>query len=74
MKLANYFLRPDLQAAFCNMLGYSPIKRSAMKLLTPATLAQQPKMDNPNTAFIDVHWWADNFEQVNKRFKEWLLS
>jgi hypothetical protein len=22
----------------------------------------------------DITWWADNFVEVNKRFKEWLLT
>ena len=47
MKLVNYFLRPDLQAAFCNMMGYTPVKRSAMPLLTAEVRAQQPELDAP---------------------------
>jgi putative spermidine/putrescine transport system substrate-binding protein len=74
MKLVSYFLRPDLQAAFCNLTGYSPIRRAAIKLLTPETLAKQPKMDDPNTAYVDGHWWASNFDTVNQRYQEWLLS
>ncbi|MGE5202990.1 MAG: ABC transporter substrate-binding protein [Acidobacteriota bacterium] len=74
MKLASYFAKPERQAQFCNILGYSPIKRSAMKLLTPETLAQQPKLDDPKTAITDIKWWADNFIEVNKRFKEWLIT
>lgn len=74
MKLASYFAKPERQAQFCNILGYSPIKRSAIKLLTPETLAQQPKLDDPKTAVTDIKWWADNFVEVNKRFKEWLLA
>jgi hypothetical protein len=62
------------QAQFCNILGYSPVKRSAIKLLTPETLAQQPKLDDPKTAVTDIKWWADNFVEANKRFKEWLLT
>lgn len=74
MKLVNAFLRPDLQAAFCNAMGYTPNKRAAMKLLTPEVSAQQPNLDAPTTAVVDVEWWADNFAEVNKRFKEFLLT
>ena len=45
-----------------------------MKLLTPDTMAQQPRLDDPRTAVTDITWWADNFIEVNKRFKEWLIS
>jgi len=74
MKLASYFAKPERQAQFCNILGYSPVKRSAIKMLTPETLAQQPKLDDPKTAITDIKWWADNFVEVNKRFKEWLIT
>lgn len=74
MKLVNYFLRPDLQAAFCNIMGYTPVKKAAMALLTPEVRAQQPNLADPRTAVTDVDWWADNFNEVNKRFKEWLIT
>src|SRR5690606_32151017 len=74
MKLVNYFLRPDLQADFCNIMGYTPVKRAAMPLLTEEVRNQQPDLDDPGTAVTDVEWWADNFAEVNKRFKEWLIS
>jgi putative spermidine/putrescine transport system substrate-binding protein len=74
MKLTSYFAHPDRQALFCNILGYSPVKRAALKLLTPETMAQQPRLDDPKTAVTNITWWADNFIEVNKRFKEWLLT
>jgi putative spermidine/putrescine transport system substrate-binding protein len=74
MKLTSYFAHPDRQALFCNIMGYSPVKRAALKLLTPETMAQQPKLDDPKTAVTNITWWADNFIEVNKRFKEWLLT
>ena len=46
----------------------------ASELLTPDTMAQQVKFDDPNTCVTDINWWAKNFVEVNKRFKEWLLT
>lgn len=74
MKLVAYFMHPELQAAFCNIMGYGPVKRAAMKLLTPETMAQQPNLDDPDTCVTDTAWWAQNFAAVNKRFSEWLIS
>jgi putative spermidine/putrescine transport system substrate-binding protein len=73
-QLASYFLRPDLQAAFCNRMIYSPSRRSAMPLLTPDVQSKQPKLDSPGTVVTDVAWWSENFARVNERFKEWMLS
>jgi putative spermidine/putrescine transport system substrate-binding protein len=74
MKLTASFAHPERQAMFCNTLGYTPLKRAALKLLTPETMAQQPNLDDPKTCVTNINWWADNFVEVNKRFKEWLLS
>lgn len=74
MKLVASFVVPERQAHFCNILGYTPIKRAALKLLTPDTLAQQPNLDDPKTCVTNIGWWADNFIEVNKRFKEWLIA
>jgi putative spermidine/putrescine transport system substrate-binding protein len=74
MKLFNCFLRPDLQAAFCNITGYGPTKRAAVPLLTAEAKAQQSNLDDPRTAITNVEWWADNYVAVSQRFKEWLIS
>jgi hypothetical protein len=37
-------------------------------------MAQQPRPDAPKTAVTNITWWTDNFIEVNKRFKEWLLT
>jgi putative spermidine/putrescine transport system substrate-binding protein len=74
MKLVSYFLRPDLQAAFCNIMGYAPVKRAAMKLLTSETMAQQPHLDDPSTCITDVTWWAEHAPEADRRFSEWLIS
>lgn len=74
MKLVSYFMRADLQAAFCNIMGYTPVKRAGMKLLTDEVKARQPNLDDEKTAVTNVDWWADNFSEVNKRFKEWMIT
>lgn len=74
MKLISYFMRPDLQAHFCNIMGYTPVKRAGRPLLAPDVLARQPDLDDEKTAVTDVEWWAKNFVEVNKRFKEWLIT
>ena len=73
MKLVSYFMRPDLQAAFCNIMGYTPVKRAGVPLLTDEVRIRQPNLEDPKTAVTDVDWWADNFTEVNKRFKEWMI-
>lgn len=74
MRLLDYFMRPDLQAAYCNALpGNGPIARGAIPLLNGKAKAMLPDFDNPQTAVTDVVWWADQYAPVATRFKEWLL-
>lgn len=74
MKLVSYFMKPERQAAFCNIMGYTPVKRAGVKLLDPAVMARQPNLDDEKTAVTNVDWWSDNFSEVNKRFKEWMIT
>ncbi|GMG85128.1 ABC transporter substrate-binding protein [Paralimibaculum aggregatum] len=74
MRLVSYFLKPELQAAFCNIMGYGPSKSTARAHLEPEVLARQPDLQDPGTAITDVEWWAENGEAVTTRFKTWLLT
>lgn len=74
MQLVARYLRPDLQAAYCNITGYGPTKRAAASMLNPEAKAQQSDIDDPRTAVTNVEWWADNYAEVSKRYKEWLIG
>lgn len=73
MKLVSYWIRPDLQAAFCNRMGYSPGSRKARELLNPDVRRRQPELTDPNTILLDAEWWGENLDKAEQRFKEWLL-
>ncbi|MBV9786214.1 MAG: ABC transporter substrate-binding protein [Acidisphaera sp.] len=75
MKLLDYFMRPDMQAAYANMLpGNSPIAKGALPLLQGKARTLAPDLTSPQTTSVNVEWWADNFDRVNRRLKEWLLT
>jgi putative spermidine/putrescine transport system substrate-binding protein len=75
MRLMDYFMRADLQAAYCNALpGNGPIARAAVPMLTGKASSMLPNFDDPQTAVTDVEWWTDQYNQVSQRFKEWLLT
>ncbi|MCC6471872.1 MAG: ABC transporter substrate-binding protein [Alphaproteobacteria bacterium] len=75
MKLMSYFARPDMQAAYGNALpGNGPIARAAMPMLSGKAKSMLPNADDPQTAFVDMDWWADNFAEATKRYKQWLLG
>lgn len=74
MKLMGHFLRPDLQAEFCNQTGSTPINPAAVPLMKPEVSANQPNFDDPQVMFVDVDWWAQNYAEMNRRFLEWRLT
>ena len=63
------------QAAYANKLpGNGPIARAAFPLLSGKAKSMLPNADDPQTAFIDVDWWANNFAEATQRYKQWLLG
>lgn len=74
MRLVSYFLKPELQAAYCDEMGYAPTKAAARELMSPEVLARQPDLAAPGTAVTDNTWWAEHGDAVTTRFKSWLLS
>ncbi|MSP88244.1 MAG: ABC transporter substrate-binding protein [Alphaproteobacteria bacterium] len=74
MQLLNGLLRPDMQAAFVNGLpGTGIVTRAAASKLSPAVLKVLPDPTSPKVAINNDDWWADNYQKVALRFKEWLL-
>lgn len=74
MAFVAYSLRPDRQAAFMEILGNLPASRKAMPMLKEETRKWMPNMSSPNNAILDDDWWANEFDTVSRRFKEWSLT
>lgn len=74
MKLVAFTLRPDRQAAFAELMGYTPTVRKAMDMVTPESRKWLPDINNPRNAVMDDKWWQQNFVSLQKRFDEWLLT
>lgn len=73
MKFLAFVLRPERLAAFCETLGFIPNSDKASALLSADAKKWQPNMASPNNAIMDDLWWRDNYSELEKRMKEWLL-
>lgn len=73
-KFVSFALRPESQAALMEALGYNPISKKALPMLSEETRKWLPDMNNPNNVLVNDVWWADNFATVSRRFKEWVLT
>jgi hypothetical protein len=55
MKLLNYFMRPDMQAAYANFLpGNSPIAKASYPMLNDKARAMAPDMNSAQTTSVNV--------------------
>ncbi|MCP3392261.1 ABC transporter substrate-binding protein [Bradyrhizobium sp. CCGB12] len=74
MKLIAYYLRPDVQAKIVNETAVGPVSKNAQKMLSAEAQKWQSSLSNTNNLLINDTYWADNFEGVSRRFKEWMLG
>jgi len=73
-KLLSFFMRHDRQLAWGEAkVGYSPQSKKAISMLSAERRNVLHDASNPNGLFLDIDWWGDNYTDVSKRFKEWLL-
>lgn len=74
IELTAYYLRPEVQARLYNLIALTPISKKAATMLSPDMRKWQPDWNSSNTLIIDGGYWADNYDAVNRRFLEWLLT
>ncbi len=73
MRYIAFCLRPDRQAAFAEMLFFSPNSRKGFEASSPDARQYMPDMASPANAILNDDWWADRYTPLQKRFTEWLL-
>lgn len=74
MKLLAYIVRPDVQARLEDQLGLMPVSKRALPMLSADTRKWLPDMNNPNNLIINNSYWAENYEAVSRRLKEWIMN
>ena len=74
MRLLAFIMRPDRQAAMTNLMAYPGTNTKSYELVKPEVQSWLPDLSNPNSAMLDIDWWGENQEVVEKRFKEWQLT
>lgn len=74
MQYLAFCLKPDRQAAFANALYFAPNSRKANALVSAEARPYLPDALNPNNVILNDAWWADNFDTLQKRFTEWMLT
>lgn len=73
MKFVQHCLSAEVQASTMELLSNIPVSLSARSKLSADAQKWLPNMENPNNVMLNDEWWADNFEAVTRKFKEWVL-
>lgn len=74
MKFVQFAMQPERQAALMTLLGNIPTSRKAMPMIGEDARKWMGNVDNPNNVILSDEFWADRFEVVTRRFKEWVLA
>ncbi|MEC1747814.1 ABC transporter substrate-binding protein [Schinkia azotoformans] len=71
-----FAMEAEQQAAYSNLIDYAPTNMKALDLLSEEVKERlgQTEEKLSNQVVIDVKYWADHFEEINKKFNEWLLK
>jgi len=73
-KFLAFAARPDRQAAFMEIIGNTPGSKKALTLMSADSRKWIPDLQSANSVLMDDTWWAKNFDDVTRRFKEWALA
>ncbi|PTB17075.1 spermidine/putrescine ABC transporter substrate-binding protein [Trinickia symbiotica] len=74
MKFVQFAMRPDRQAALMDYLGNTPASKKALPLVKPDVRKWLSDPNNKMNLISNDIWWADHYDELTLRFKEWVLS
>lgn len=74
MKYVQFAMRPDRQAALMDLHGNTPASKKARGLMKPEVSKWLSDPANKNNLVSNDAWWADHYDELTLKFKEWVLS
>ena len=74
MKFVAFALQAKQQAAVMNLLGNAPVNKRALPMMSAEARQWLPDLSLPQNVVLNDMWWADNFDKLNRRFLEWMIS
>lgn len=74
MRFLEYITRPDQQALMANKLAVMPVTKGAESKISEETRRWMADFTNPKNIFVNDEYWRDHFVELDKRFKEWILT
>src|SRR4029079_17888333 len=74
LALVGYATTPEAQSARMAIPSHSPVTKT-YKLPSDPLLVSYLSVSNPGKALVmDNKWWAENFDAVEQRFRQWQVE
>lgn len=73
-KYLQFAMRPDRQAALMNLHGNTPASKKARPMMKPEVSKWLSDPQSKTNLICNDAWWADHYDELTLRFKEWVLS
>jgi putative spermidine/putrescine transport system substrate-binding protein len=73
MRLLAFMLERDRQVEYANLFADAPTRKDALDRVDPSVRKWLPDISNPDNLFTNSAWWEGRVDELNIRFKEWLL-
>ncbi len=74
MRYIEFACRPDIQANLAKAYASVPVRPGVLETLPDDVRAVLPSPTDPKMVLVKEEFWADKFLQLDRRFKEWLLT
>ena len=71
-KFIEFATRPENIAAYVEKGGNQPTVKAAIPLLSADAKSKTIDFTLPNVVSMSLPWWAENFEEMSKRYKDFL--
>lgn len=74
MRFVDFITRPENAGPLANFFGVIPTVMGGEKSINAKTRRWLPDLKNPKIAIVNDEYWADNYAEMDKRYKEWLRT
>jgi len=74
MRFLAFTMDRDRQVQLANLTIDAPSRTDALPLVDPRVRKWLPDIGNPGNLFTNPEWWVGRVDELNTRFKEWLLT
>jgi putative spermidine/putrescine transport system substrate-binding protein len=73
MRFLGFMMNADRQVEYTNLWGDAPTLKSALPKVDPRVRKWLPDITSSDNLFTNSAWWDGRVDELNIRFKEWLL-